>query len=184
MALPSRRTLNEALFSGRSVTRAVMELADEVSADVVIGDGLRVWSPLLATGRPVIMHLDDLLSDRYSSPEFSAGNDSILGYFGSQIPAALRPLAERVAKLTLGMEAHRARRQEILIARTANVTAMTSEAEAQVLAERSGTGVVALPMAVDARGASVPSKAPANSAVFFGRSSLWPKPSGSAFLAR
>lgn len=162
------RTLNEGLFSSARIRRELSGIASAAGADFVVGDGLRVWEAASATGLPVIMHLDDLLSDRYGSDEFVSGNSNILGYFASQIPSVLRGPAEAAARKSMAFESKRAYAREIAITRAADACAMTSPAEAATLSERAGRPVAALPMAVDARRKSTPSAAPADRAVFLG----------------
>ena len=161
-------TLNAGLFRQRSLIRRVREAADRIGADVVVGDGLRVWPLAAASRRPCIMHLDDLLSDRYGSAGFAEGNSNILGYFASQLPARLVGRLERLARASLGFESSRAYREEVRIARAADGVAMTSRAEAATLAQRAGATVDALPMAVDPRRPADPASAPAETAVFLG----------------
>ena len=81
-SLASRKTLNEALFDSQQVRNSVKAICDQIGATVVIGDNIRTWDAAQATGLPVVMHLDDLLSDRYASTEFKESNDSVFGYFG------------------------------------------------------------------------------------------------------
>ncbi|WP_165168435.1 glycosyltransferase [Rothia uropygialis] len=148
-ALLRGRSLNEALFSGRALIHKVREIARELNSDVVVGDGLRTWDLARTVGLPVVMHLDDLLSERYSSKTFRDNNDSVLGYFGDRIPRLARPGAEAVAKCLLGVEAKLARRREDSIAREARVVALTSYDEARRLSLRTGREVLGIPMAVE-----------------------------------
>ncbi|WIK82378.1 glycosyltransferase [Micrococcus lylae] len=141
-------SLNEAVLTSPRVWRQVRALVAELRADVVVGDGVRTWPSLRGAAAPVVMHLDDLLSDRYGSAAFRDGNDSVLGYYGDRIPPRLRGLAERAAHLVLRHESRRMRRREIDIARQAAGVAMTSADEARTLSKRAGVPVADLPMAV------------------------------------
>lgn len=160
--------LNEAVLNGAGVRRAVAALAAEHRAEVVVGDGIRTWPAIAGLGLPTVMHLDDLLSDRYGSPSFRDGNDSVLGYYGDRLPGPARALGERVAHTALGVESRLMHRREIAVARACGVAAMTSRREAEVLSARAGAPVVDLPMAVDPRRPGVPSQAPAASFAFLG----------------
>lgn len=167
-SLVKKRTLNEALFDSSKVREEIKAICQRINADVVIADNIRTWDAAQATGLPVIMHLDDLLSERYSSEEFRANNDSVFGYFSDEIPPSVRPVLEKVVKHLLTLEAKLAHRREIAIAQTAAVTALTSAEEAKRLAERAGVDVMGLPMAVPQRDRCLPSSNPDNSAVFLG----------------
>ncbi|WP_237237466.1 glycosyltransferase [Rothia nasimurium] len=167
-SLASRKTLNEALFDSQQVRNSVKAICDQIGATVVIGDNIRTWEAAQATGLPVVMHLDDLLSARYASTEFKESNDSVFGYFGEQIPGFIRPLLEGAVKHLLGVEAKLAYRREIQIAREAAVTALTSEAEADVLALRAQAPVLGLPMAVPQNVKCTPSNNAAEKLVFLG----------------
>ncbi|MEA5453388.1 glycosyltransferase family 4 protein [Sinomonas sp. JGH33] len=163
-----RRTLNEALFDSARLRTRITEVAREHGAMTVVADGIRTWEAARSTGLPVIAHLDDLLSERYASTEFADGNNSLFGYFRSHIPSGLvRPL-EAVVKRLLWLEARRARRRELAIAREAVVTALTGEAEARRLEASSGSRVMALPMAVEPREPGDPGNADPASAAFLG----------------
>lgn len=167
-SLATGRTLNEAVFDSPRIRRAVVELARARHADLVVCDTIRTTGLALATGLPVIAHLDDLLSDRYSSAAFAEGNDSVLGYFGSTLPGPVRPLMDAAARRMLGLESARARRREVAIARAVTVAALTGEDEARTLSERSGVPVMALPMAVDPAEPGDPTAANATDAAFLG----------------
>lgn len=164
----SGRTLNQAIFDSSRIRQRIRELADQTGSLVVVADSIRTWDAATSTGLPVIAHLDDLLSERYSSAAFAESNDSILGYFSSEIHPRFRPCLEVILKNCLTFEARRAAKIEVEIARIAAVPALTSDSEASELASRAGAPVVALPMAVDPIEATDPSLAPDNAAVFLG----------------
>lgn len=167
-ALVSGKTLNEIVFDSSGVQGQVARLCQQLGARAIIGDGIRTWNLAKSTGLPIVMHLDDLLSERYSSESFQANNDSVLGYFGEQIPAPLLPLAEGLAGRLLGLEAKNAYQREIQIAQEAQAVALTGKEEAQILAERAGVKVYDLPMAV-AQGELISAgNNPANQLVFLG----------------
>ncbi len=167
--LRGRGTLNEALFDSPQVRRRTAQFADERGADAVVADGLRTTGAAMACGLPVVIHLDDLLSDRYAAMAGTATSSTdVLGYFATQLPAALRRPASALARRLLGIEARRVDRREHQLAYDADVVAMTSQDEADELTRRTGRAVVALPMSVTAREPGDPSAAPASSFVFLG----------------
>lgn len=159
-------SLNESLFDSPRVRRQTAAVAHVRAAQFLVADGLRTAGPSMAAGRPVLVHLDDLLSDRYASPASLQGNP--LGFFSEQVPRVLRWPAQRVAGLLLHGEARRADARERAITRGAAVVAMTSRAEADELSRRTGRAVSVLPMAVDARAAGDPAGADPCSFVFLG----------------
>jgi len=163
------RTLNEALFDAPATRRAVAAIARATGASLVVADTLRTWGPAAAAGLPVVMHLDDLLSDRYRRLARRADAADVLGYYRDELPPALVAPAGAAARRLLRWEAGLAARREVAVARRAAATAVTSEEEADLLAGRAGVPVVALPMAVAASAvpADVPRTPPA-SAVFLG----------------
>ena len=162
------RTLNEAVLYSAHTKARIRQIAMEEGATLTVADGIRAVELAEAPGLPVVAHLDDLLSTRYASQEFARDNDSVLGYFGAELPEAVRPFAEKAARSVLALEARRAERAEVAIARRAAVTALTGEQEASVLADRAGTDVEFLPMAVASREPSDAGLAPARTAVFVG----------------
>lgn len=162
------RSLNESIFESSSIRGAVRSEVTTGSVQVVVADGIRIWPLVKNLDVPTIMHLDDLLSERYQDPKFIAGNESVLGYFSSQLPRSFVPLAERIVKLLLGFEARRLAGREVHVAQAAQFTALTSQAEAEILAARSGQPVKGIPMAVDPREPTAPADSGANTAVFLG----------------
>lgn len=167
--LGGQGTLNEALFDSPAVRRRAARLAADRGADVVVADGLRTTGAAMACGLPVLIHLDDLLSDRYAAMAGTATSSTeVLGFFATQLPSALRRPAGALARRLLAVEARRADRRERQVARTADAVAMTSQDEADELARRSGRRVVALPMSVTAREPGDPSSADASSFAFLG----------------
>lgn len=163
-------SLNEALYDGRGARRAVARLAARVGAGLVVADTVRTWGPAASTGLPVLLHLDDLLSERY---RLLAGGRhhgaDVLGFYAAQVPGPLLPLAQLVAGRVLGLEARLLAGREVATASAACVAATTSRGEAEELARRSHRRVVALPMAVDpVSPPAEPARSPATSMVFLG----------------
>ncbi len=170
VVLGRRGTLNEALFDSRRVRRSIALLAARLRADVVVADGLRTTGPAMACGLPVVVHLDDLLSDRYAN--VAAGPDGsgtdVLGFFATQLPRALRGPAGAVARRLVGLEAGRADRRERELAGSVAAVALTSQDEADELSRRAGRPIAALPMAVALRDPGRPDLADPCSFVFLG----------------
>lgn len=170
VVLLKRGSFNECLFDSPRVRREVARVSRSTRAVVVVADGLRTASPALASGRPVLVHLDDLLSDRYRAlaDEPDAGHADVLGFFAGQIPRLLRPLARALAGRLLRIEARRTDVRERQVASQAAAVATTGEEEARELSRRTGRAVAVLPMAVDVLPAGDPAAAPAWSVVFLG----------------
>lgn len=162
------RSFNEALYDTGAVRRSVISLADRINATVVVADTLRAWNAAAGTGRPVIAHLDDLLSERYAAARAGGGEVSLLGYYGAELPRQLLRPAESAARRLLSVEARRSGIREDHVARTASFTALTGVGEAERLSARSGVHVSAIPMAVDVLDPGRPELAAPNTAVFLG----------------
>jgi len=164
-----RGSLNEALFDSPAVRRRTARLASSSAAKIVVADGLRTAGPALACDPPVVVHLDDLLSDRYAAMAGSTGaGREVLGFFGQQLPAVLRRPAAALATALVALEARRTHRREREVTKAAAAVAMTSPAEADELSRRTGRAVAALPMSVAARRCGDPARAPQGSFVFIG----------------
>lgn len=171
--LSGARSLNEVLFDDRRVRAELAATVADGGVDLVVADGLRTAALAMMAGRPVVAHLDDLLSDRYdamrAAPRTAAGGTELLGFYAGQLPRSLRPPAAAAARRLLRREAAVVRRREVAVARAAAATAVTSPAEAAVLAGRAGVRVLAAPMAVDVDPRpSTAGAAPTHSAVFLG----------------
>lgn len=164
-----RGTLNEALFDSPRSRRRTVAVARVRDAKLVVADGLRTSGPAMATDLPVLVHLDDLLSERYAALRQGTGAvTDVLGFFSEQVPAPLRRPAQWLAQRVLRLESHLAGKREDELARTADAVAMTSADEARRLAARTGRSVLALPMAVDVRAAGDPERVEPTSVVFLG----------------
>lgn len=167
--LTGRGSLNEALFNSPAARRSVAALTADGRTTVVVADTLRVIGIAGAAGAPVVVHLDDLLSDRYREASSTAGpRGNLLGFFGRQIPSYLHSAVTAVAGRLLRTEADLMQRREIEVARSAAAVAITSPAEAAELARRTGVRVAALPMAIDVREPADVAACPATSMVFLG----------------
>ncbi|HET9075981.1 MAG TPA: glycosyltransferase family 4 protein [Acidimicrobiales bacterium] len=142
-----RMSLNECLFHSRPLGAAVAGLAARMDADVVVADMIRTYGLAASTGRPVVVDLDDLLSERYRQMR-RADPDTIVGYFGDYLPPVLRRPASVAAARLLSVESRLLARRELQVASQAAVTCLVSAAEAQRLAARVGRPVEWSPMAV------------------------------------
>lgn len=145
------RSLNECVFDGPRQRAVLRRLADESQADVVVADTLRAWGLAVATGRPVVLALDDLLSARYrraASRRAGRRRTPVLGSYGASLPAPVRVAGELVARSLLRVEARRCMRRERAAARAAAAVTLVSPAEAAELASVTGREVVASSIAV------------------------------------
>lgn len=161
-------SLNQSLFDSPRVRREVATLAWRLNAQVVVADGLRTLGPAVGTELPVLVHLDDLLSDRYEALASGSGQDAenVLGFFADELPKALRPLADAGARRLVRLESRLVRRLENGL--ETGVVAVTSPQDAEELSRRTGRTVRALSMAVDLRAEGDPGRAPATSFVYLG----------------
>ena len=145
-----RRSLNECLFVDRSVRRQIARLVDDVAPALVVLDSLRLLSATTGLRVPVVVDLDDLLSDRYRRLRTTARSDpaAVLGFAAARIPRPLRGAAARAAVLLLGWESRRVAARELTACATATAVSLVSRSEAELLAQRAGRDVACLPPAV------------------------------------
>ena len=164
-----RGSLNESLFVSPRTRRGVIAAAKGDGPAVVVADGVRTFALAQATGAPVLVHLDDLLSERYAARATSGGAGDVLGFFGHELPRAMVRPARAVAGRLLRTEARLLHVRETEVARAAAVIATTSQHDADTLAQRADRPVFALPMAVPVVPAAAdPAGAPATSFAFLG----------------
>lgn len=164
-----RTSLNECLFVSPRTRRAVAALAEGERPAVVVADSLRTVELAEATGAPVLLHLDDLLSERYAARAEGAGVGDVLGFFAQQLPRAVARPASMLARRLLRREARLLHAREVEAGRAVAIVATTAQEDADTLAERTGRPVHALPMAVRADEVPAdPGAAPATSFVFLG----------------
>lgn len=150
-ATTGRRSLNECLYEGSAVGRRITAIAGERRCQVVVADMIRTAELGFATGLPVILDLDDLLSERYRQlSERGRPSASLLGYHQENLPRPLAAAATWAAALALGWESRTLRRREVTCARRAAAVSLVSDAERSRLERAAGRPVACLPMAVDA----------------------------------
>jgi hypothetical protein len=148
-AVARRRSFNEALYWSPRLAGHVRRHVEEGGFDVVVADGMRVAELALASGRPVVVDLVDLLSERYRSlTKDAAEGEAVLGYYGESLPGPARRLLGPVVARLLPFEVRRLDRREVDVARRAAAVGVIAEQEAATLASRSGAAVHVLPMAV------------------------------------
>ncbi|MBB3087073.1 glycosyltransferase [Geodermatophilus sabuli] len=144
------KSLNESLFVDGTVRRRVTELVEDVAADVVVLDSLRLSTAVVDVRAPVVVDLDDLLSVRYERLRTTARSDpgAVLGFAAARVPGPLRGLAARGAVRLLGWEARRIAAREVEVSASAAAVSLVSRTEADLLARRTGRHVEWLPPAV------------------------------------
>ncbi len=142
----ARLSLNECLFYSRRLKAEVAALAARVGADLVVADMIRTYELASSTGLPVVLDLDDLLSERYLQTG-KADPDTVVGYFAGYLPGSLRRPAALVASRLLSVEAALLSRREVEAASQAAVTCLVSAVEADRLSQRVHRSVQWAPMA-------------------------------------
>lgn len=142
-------SLNEALYRSSRAEVALIRLAGDTKAEVVITDMLRTADYGRSLGLPWVADLDDLLSRRYATlAKGYNAQSNLLGYHQSRVGRVLLRLGSWLMPLVLRREAAVAQRREIAVAHLAHVTTLVSASEAAVLAQSSGCMVWSAPMAV------------------------------------
>lgn len=148
-ASSARLSLNECLFASPRLLRSIRDLGRRGGFDLVVADMLRSFPAAEATGLPMILHLVDLLSERYRTlTRSSSDGRSVLGYYRASLPAGLTAPMEWAAGRALGVEAKLIGHRELVAARHARVVALVDQAEADRFSLRAGRNVFAAPMAV------------------------------------
>ena len=144
-----RMSLNEALFFSPRGAAKVQAIARSTGCELVVADMIRTVPLARATGLPMIVDLDDLLSERYRWLAIQGGdNATILGYYAQQLPSFVSKPAGWLAARLLRLEARTVARREVEVAREAHAVSLVAAGEATRLEERAGVAVACLPMAV------------------------------------
>ena len=144
-----RLSLNEALFFSSRGAERTRAIAQSTGCEIVVADMIRTVPLARATGLPMIVDLDDLLSERYRLLARQGGDSAtILGYYAHQLPAFVSKPAGWVAGRLLRIEARTVARREVEVAHEAEAVSLVAAAEASRLEERAGVPVACLPMAV------------------------------------
>jgi glycosyltransferase involved in cell wall biosynthesis len=149
-ATRGRESLNECLYHSGGVARTVVGIARRTHSDVVVADMIRTAELAFATGLPVVLDLDDLLSRRYRHmASGEADLSTLLGYHRDNLPAFVSAVGSRIAARLIGWEAGIIERREIECARRADVVSLVSPIERGEFAVRAGRQVDCLPMAIE-----------------------------------
>jgi len=147
--LQRRLSLNECLFFSPRGAAEVAEIARRTGCQLVVADMIRTVPLARATGLPLIVDLDDLLSERYRWLASQGGdNATILGYYAHELPEIVAKPAGWLAARLLSHEARTLDRRELEVAREADAVSLVAAAEANRLEQRAGVSVACLPMAV------------------------------------
>ena len=142
-------SLNECLFYSPKAAARVQEIARSTGCNLVVADMIRTVPLAQATGLPMIVDLDDLLSERYHWLAAQGGDPTtVLGYYSNQLPKPLARPAGWLASRLLGLEARRLDRRELEVARQAAAVSLVAASEANRLEQRAGVPVACLPMAL------------------------------------
>ena len=142
-------SLNECLFYSPRGAAQVQEIARAAGCELVVADMIRTVPLAQATGLPMIVDLDDLLSERYHWLAAQGGDPTtVLGYYSNQLPRFLARPAGWLASRLLGLEARRLDRRELEVARQAAAVSLVAASEANRLEQRAGVPVACLPMAL------------------------------------
>ncbi|MGK2956947.1 MAG: glycosyltransferase family 4 protein [Acidimicrobiales bacterium] len=148
-AFIGRLCLNECLYVSPNIQSHVNKICDSWEPDIVVADMIRTASTALATGRPTHVDIDDLLSKRYNNlANGRVDASSILGYYGTHIPAFARTGLAKLAARLIGIEAKLVAKREEVIARQANSVSLVAKEEAESFEHHIKHSVAWLPMAI------------------------------------
>lgn len=143
-------SLNESAYFSPSELRFLRELANVNQYGLVVADMLRTAPLAAATDRPLLIDMDDLLSERYTGYLSGDGSmNKLLGYYGERLPSWFSRVLLRIARPALAWEAKRLRKRELYWVGRAAAVALVSDLEAKKLSQKTHKRVLSLPMAVD-----------------------------------
>ena len=143
-------SLNECLYLSKPARQAIVDVVRQEAVDFAVADMVRTAPYAEASGRPWLLDVDDLLSDRYSMwASGTSGEESILGYLEQIIPAKLRPVAKWAFRRLLRRESRVLARREVYWVRRSRASSLRSLSETKRLQERAPDAqVFCLPVSV------------------------------------
>jgi len=148
-ALLGSLSLNEAAYLNPGEIAFLSQLATDNDYELVIADMLRTAPLAAAAGRPLLIDMDDLLSERYTGYLKGNGGDKLLGYYGERLPAWMSTVLRKLARPALSWEARRLKKRELYWVDRADAVSLVSHVEARKLSQAANKKVLSLPMAVD-----------------------------------
>lgn len=144
------KSLNEAAYWSSRANAIIQSRMKSIHYDLIYCDMLRTAQYFRDMRGPILVDLDDLLSQRYlqaAAPGSDAGAD-ILGYYGQRLPRSVASALSIVSRPMLRWESRRIKQREVRIARHASAVSLVSAKEAAALSRESGRPITALPMYV------------------------------------
>ena len=107
-------SLNESAYFSSRESAYISELNSANNYDLVIADMLRTAPLAAASGRPLLIDMDDLLSERYAGYlRGNGGIDTLLGYYAERLPRWFSKFLTIVARPVLAWEARRLKKREL-----------------------------------------------------------------------
>ena len=125
-------SLNESAYFNPSECSYLRDLARINHYDLVIADMVRTAPLAEATGRPLLIDMDDLLSERYAGYlRGDGGIDKLLGYYGERLPSWFSKVLLMIAKPALAWEVKRLKNRELYWVGRAKAASLVSDLEAK-----------------------------------------------------
>ncbi|WP_413698796.1 glycosyltransferase [Psychromonas sp. KJ10-10] len=145
-----RASLQEHLYFSNKNLSIIEQHIDNISPDVIICDMLRTSQYIRMRNKPLIIDLDDILSNRYEKMLQGNSNHSVLGTYTDRLPQFMGAVESWFRKSILNHEKIRIKEAERNAVSQANKLISTSEKEASILSETYSTDkVVGIPQAID-----------------------------------
>lgn len=124
------KSIQENLYFSETTNKKILSIVENVNPDVIICDMLRTSQFFYDTKKPLIVDLDDVLSNRYKKMLDRGVDYSTVGTFSSRIPPLLRGIEKYARVWIVKFELSRIERAEAKAIQYANALILTSPIEA------------------------------------------------------
>jgi len=124
------KSIQENLYFSETTNKKILSIVENVNPDVIICDMLRTSQFFYDTKKPLIVDLDDVLSNRYKKMLDRGVDYSTVGTFSSRIPPLLRGIEKYARVWIVKFELSRIERAEAKAIKYANALILTSPIEA------------------------------------------------------
>lgn len=141
------RSIQENLYYSRNILAKINKVIDEVKPDVIVCDMLRM-SQYIRNEIPLVVDLDDILSNRYTKMIEGSGTFSSLGTFADRLPKFISYFEKLFRNRVLKYEKDKILRAEKSAYQLADKIILTSPLEAEKLNETMGSNkAIGIPQA-------------------------------------
>ena len=127
------QSIQENLYYSSAIEKHLLQAVEGIKPDVIICDMLRTSQFFYDTDMPLVVDLDDVLSNRYMKMLDGGARFSSLGSFSERIPKLLAWVEVLARKYIIGYEYARIKKAEERALRIADAIILTSPLEADEL---------------------------------------------------